>query len=80
MLKRTHHLMTMGLILLIAEAACWMASDSAAPLKLRHRLRVEEGQGSFRLVEADVPWNPTKTAIVIVDMWDNHHCRCASMN
>jgi hypothetical protein len=32
----------------------------------------------FRLVEKEVPWKPEETAIVIVDMWDDHHCVSAA--
>ena len=38
--KRTNRLVTVGAALLIFEAACWLVSDSAAPLKLQQRAQV----------------------------------------
>lgn len=39
----------------------------------------EEGASpSYAVVEQRLSWNPTKTAIVVVDMWDDHWCRGAA--
>lgn len=46
-------------------------------LQLQERVK-EEGQVKFRTVEKKVNWKPSETAIVIVDMWDDHHCPAAA--
>lgn len=33
---------------------------------------------SYAIVERRLSWDPTKTAIVVVDMWDDHWCRGAA--
>ena len=43
-------------------------------IKLRERVLIERTENKFQLNEKDVDWNPKKTSIVIIDMWDNHHC------
>ena len=45
---------------------------------VQQRKRVGNRQDGFRIVQQDVQWNPRQTAIVVVDMWDNHHCRSAA--
>ena len=47
-------------------------------MKTRRRVKVEDAQDQFRTVEASALWSPTKTAIIIVDMWDTHSCRSAA--
>ena len=55
------------------------ASLPADELKLQTRQRVEaERKGEFRLVEKNASWKPEETAIIIVDMWDDHHCISAA--
>ncbi len=63
-------------IFLLATAA--RALDKEWTVKLRQRVKVGDKENDFRLVEKDVPWDPRKTAIVIVDMWDDHHCKSAA--
>ena len=47
-------------------------------IKLRERVLIERTENKFQLNEKDVDWNPNKTSIVIIDMWDNHHCKSAA--
>jgi nicotinamidase-related amidase len=42
------------------------------------RQRVKADDGEFRVVEKTAAWDPAKTAMVIVDMWDDHHCKSAA--
>jgi nicotinamidase-related amidase len=42
----------------------------------RQRLKGDDGQ--VRAVEKTAAWDPARTAVVIVDMWDDHHCRSAA--
>ena len=32
----------------------------------------------FRVVEETARWQPAETAIVVVDMWNDHHCKSAA--
>jgi type 1 glutamine amidotransferase/nicotinamidase-related amidase len=61
-----------------ASEAAPSAEDSAKlALTTRRRVETEEG-GGFKIVAEAVNWAPPETAIVIVDMWDDHHCVSAS--
>ena len=44
----------------------------------RQQVKVEGQPDQFRSVQKQESWNPTKTAIVIIDMWDTHSCRSAA--
>jgi nicotinamidase-related amidase len=50
----------------------------APPLKLTLRSRVPSARTSakdgFDVVTISVLWTPQKTAIIVCDMWDTHHC------
>jgi nicotinamidase-related amidase len=50
-------------------AGCATMNDRPAPLELH--LRAPEGTRTER-------WDPSKTALVIVDMWDDHWCKGAA--
>ncbi|MCC7085782.1 MAG: cysteine hydrolase family protein [Pirellulales bacterium] len=49
-------------------------------LKLHARCRqsVADSQGEFAVAEKTLEWQPRKTAVVVVDMWDQHWCRGAA--
>ena len=53
------------------------ANNTDLSLKVRRRIK-EDSTDQFRVVEENAAWNPTKTAIIIVDMWDTHSCRSAA--
>ena len=63
-----------ALVLQAATLAASAADD--APLALRLRSRVEDtaSKGQSRAVERAASWDPKKTAIIVCDMWDLHHC------
>ncbi|HXG12282.1 MAG TPA: cysteine hydrolase family protein [Gemmataceae bacterium] len=46
-------------------------------LELRQRIRIPE-RDEFRVERRTVTWDPKKTAIIVVDMWDDHHCKSAA--
>lgn len=52
------------------------AADEAKKLTLHPRQRTETspGSGRYHATMGTVEWEPTKTAIVICDMWDKHWC------
>jgi len=56
---------------------CWSCSPSPT-LEIRERAKTADELNQTREFIRKVPWVPQKTAIVIVDMWNNHHCRSAA--
>ena len=48
----------------------------AGPLELHARSRVRDAQdtNAFVAVERSLSWDPSRTAVVVCDMWDKHHC------
>jgi nicotinamidase-related amidase len=56
------------------------APPSSKSLALHARTRVETkpGSGRFNTVTRPVAWEPTKTAIVVCDMWNVHWCQGAT--
>jgi type 1 glutamine amidotransferase/nicotinamidase-related amidase len=50
------------------------APDRPLELKLRSRLSDPKDSVPFRVSEKAVSWDPRKTAIIVCDMWDLHHC------
>jgi nicotinamidase-related amidase len=52
----------------------------AGILRLHVRERREEpaGSGKVKVVERTVDWNVAETAIIVCDMWDDHHCKIAA--
>src|SRR5262249_31685718 len=59
-----------------------MANQPKVPgtLRLNVRERREEPRGSrkFKLVERTLDWEVAETAIIVCDMWDDHHCKIAA--
>lgn len=53
------------------------SGDQQWKLETRRRVAVE-GTDDVAVVDQSVTWDPKKTAIVIVDMWDDHHCVSAA--
>ena len=49
-------------------------------LRLNFRERREEPaeSGKVEVVERTVEWNVAETAIIVCDMWDDHHCKIAA--
>lgn len=58
------------------SSASVVCSEDSPELTLQTRTRVEtsSGSGRFHTVTRPESWDPTKTAIVICDMWDKHWC------
>ncbi len=68
-------LMTAALFAIPVAAA---GADQPLSLKLRKREKSDKNDAVFVMKEETVRWKPQQTAIVIVDMWDNHHCKAAA--
>jgi nicotinamidase-related amidase/type 1 glutamine amidotransferase len=70
----------MAFALIMPGLGDWAGADTQAAggdrlaLTLRSRVEVAEGGGRFRIVERAEAWEPARTAIIVCDMWDLHHC------
>ncbi|XZE44504.1 ThuA domain-containing protein [Pirellulaceae bacterium SH467] len=55
--------------------------QSASPLSLQLTRQVEtaEGTGRYHRVAVQENWEPKKTALILCDVWDSHHCYRAVM-
>ncbi|MFC4871762.1 protein-signal peptide and transmembrane prediction [Negadavirga shengliensis] len=55
-----------------------LEGDSENYIEATLRSREKAGNGNWKVVESKEKWDPAKTAIIIVDMWDKHWCESAS--
>ncbi len=75
-----------GLVMFVGVSIAAARSHAATPendaLKLHARSRVRSNNPDeleqYRVVEQTVEWQPSKTALIICDMWDDHWCRGAA--
>ena len=61
----------------LALAACigfsaTMAHSAPITFKARSQALSATSGGKYQSVEADVTWEAGKTAVIVVDMWDDH--------
>ena len=47
-------------------------------LRLNLRERRDEPAAGLKVIERSVDWQVAETAIIVCDMWDNHHCKIAA--
>jgi nicotinamidase-related amidase len=47
-------------------------------LNIRERREEPKGSGKFKVVERTADWEVAETAIIVCDMWDDHHCKIAA--
>jgi nicotinamidase-related amidase len=47
-------------------------------LNVRERREDPKGSGRFKAVERTLDWEVAETAIIVCDMWDDHHCKIAA--
>ena len=54
----------------------WIGAAAAEPMTFNTRARTQAATGSDRIevVEKQVQWDPARTAVVVCDIWDKHHC------
>jgi len=66
----------LGLALAGAAPSTQKVGKEGGDLALVLRSRVESPGlgGAFRVVESPERWSPAKTAVIVCDMWDLHHC------
>lgn len=61
---------------LLLAALPSLASAGDGPFTLHMRSR-SEADGERKVVETVAEWEPSKTAIIVCDMWDRHWCKSA---
>src|SRR5262249_23984276 len=47
-------------------------------LNVRERREEPKESGKFKVVERTLDWEVGETAIIVCDMWDDHHCKIAA--
>ena len=64
------------LVSLTAMAIPAFAAEDGGQLSLSLRKRVETspGSGRYHTITQSATWDAKKTAIIVCDMWDSHHC------
>ncbi|MCS7467699.1 isochorismatase family protein [Stieleria sp. ICT_E10.1] len=50
------------------------ASAQSLNLQLRYQQPTAEGSPRFHRLTRDEQWDPARTAVIVCDMWDSHHC------
>jgi nicotinamidase-related amidase len=63
--------MRYALLFVVAVATSCPAAESAFLLELRSRV---EKDGKYTVTTKEVAWPTAKTAVIVCDMWDAHHC------
>ena len=54
-------------------------ATSSLTFHLRSRVETKPGSGRFHTVTKTEQWDPNKTALIVCDMWDLHHCLNATL-
>ncbi len=76
-------LIPLGILILMSSAfllSSLKAQDKPAMLKIsmQRRLPSENEKGAYYISNRIEEWNPSQTAIIVCDMWDDHWCKGAS--
>lgn len=57
------------------SVSAFAAEDSGTlSLALRKRVETKPGSGRFHTIVQPAKWDAKKTAIIVCDVWDSHHC------
>lgn len=68
----------MKYLLLFCLAGLLAASPDPPKVMFNVQKRVAANGTDYKVVKAKEEWDPTKTAVIICDMWDHHWCKGAS--
>lgn len=68
------HLYCSIVSILIVGASIAQADEPSLKLKLRSLVPAKDDASKYERVFREETWNPSKTAIIVCDMWDTHHC------
>ena len=66
----------LGVFLLAVVGFAGVAVQAADPVmfQLRHRTETAAGTGRYHTLIREEAWDPAKTAVIVCDVWDYHHC------
>ena len=51
-----------------------MAAADPISFQLRHRIETAPETGRYHTLIREEEWDPAKTAVIVCDVWDYHHC------
>ncbi|MBL8889625.1 MAG: ThuA domain-containing protein [Planctomycetaceae bacterium] len=61
----------------LSNSFAWQSDTEKAkapwPVQLRSRVPSAPGSPLYHAVLTEASWNPLETAVIVCDMWDNHH-------
>ena len=66
-----------GAVVALLVATFVNAAEKPLELTLRQRVEVKDA-GVWEVTEKGAAWDPTKTAVIICDLWDVHWCKGAT--
>src|SRR5688572_21545921 len=70
--------LALTLLLTVSGSTLSKGADSKPiTFSLQKRVETAKGSGEFKVVNTRENWDPNKTAIIVCDMWDLHHCKNA---
>ena len=74
--RQAYHRAMRSLCLLFSSLTCAALFAAAPQFELHPRTRVRSAAdtNAWQVVERTATWDPARTAVVICDMWDKHHC------
>jgi nicotinamidase-related amidase/type 1 glutamine amidotransferase len=59
----------------LVQSCVWAGEEAGTlSLSLRKRIETRPGSGRFHAILQSAKWDAKKTAIIVCDMWDSHHC------
>ncbi len=66
----------LGMVVMAISCLATGTLSAADPisLQLRHRTETAPGTGRYHTLIRDEQWDPAKTAVIVCDVWDYHHC------
>ncbi len=67
-------LMTMSILTTAHPRALGGEDAGKLSLSLRKRVETRVGSGRFHTIAQSATWDAKKTAIIVCDVWDSHHC------
>ncbi len=63
-----------GSAIITAQEPAPAEKSAALALTLRSRVETSKGSGRYHTLTRAETWDPAKTALVVCDVWDLHHC------
>src|SRR5688500_9612855 len=71
--------LAMFIVVILTPTCLFSAEPNRLWLQLQARSReVDSDPAEHKLVEKTLTWDPQKTALIVVDMWDDHWCKGAA--